>query len=105
MASIAKTCDNVRFPKSRRPRACGAQLAKTTLLKDGSIKFYAIKTYCYKSIIEALETLLKRPGQEEECEKWRTRAVNNNMFADVYDGKVWKQFGNWKGNKPFLNLP
>ena len=74
-------------------------------LRNGDVKFYALKTYCYKSIIDSLETLLKRPGLEEQCEKWKTRKIDDNMYADVYDVKVWKQFGNWKGNKPFLNLP
>ena len=63
------------------------------------------KTYCYKSIIDSLESLLKRPEMEEDCEKWRTRTIRGELYADVYDGKIWKQFGNWKGNKPLLNLP
>ena len=74
-------------------------------MRNGDIKFYALKTYCYKSIIDSLETLLKRPDLEEQCEKWETRKIDDDLYADVYDGKVWKQFGNWKGNKPFLNLP
>ena len=48
---------------------------------------------------------MKRPGLEEQCEKWKTRKIDDDLYADVYDGKVWKQFGNWKGNEPFLNLP
>lgn len=103
--SVARTCNNVPFPRSRRPRTCGSQLAQKVSLRNGSIKFYALKTYCYKSIIDSLETLLKRPGLEEECDKWKTRTINDDLYADVYDGKVWKQFGNWKGNKPFLDLP
>ena len=65
---------------------------------------HALKTYSYKSIVDSLETLLKRPGLEEQCEKWKTRKIDDDMYADVYDRKVWKQFGNWNGNKPFLSL-
>ena len=104
LRNFAKTCSNVPFPRARRPKTCGAQLAQK-VLRNGNIKFYALKTYCYKSIIDSLETLLKRPGLEEQCEKWKTRKIDDDLYADVYDGKVWKQFGNWKGNKPFLNLP
>ena len=103
--SYAKTCDNVRFPRAKRARACGAQLAKKLVLNNGNVKFYALKTYCYKSIIDSLETLLKRPGLEEKCEQWKTRTINSDLYADVYDGRIWKHFGNWKGSKPFLNLP
>lgn len=74
-------------------------------MRNCGVKFYALKTYCYKSIIDSLESLLKRPGMEEDCEKWRTRKIREDLYADVYGGKIWKQFGNWKGNKPFLNLP
>lgn len=82
-----------------------AQLAQKIILKNGAVKFYAYKTYCYKSIIDSLETLLKRSGLEEQCEKWKSRKIDNDLYADVYDGQIWKQFDNWKGNKPFLDLP
>ena len=103
--TFARTCEHVAFPQSRRPRTCGSQLARKVVVRNGGIKFYALKTYCYKSIIDSLESLLKRPGMEEDCEKWRTRTIREELYADVYDGKIWKQFGNWKGSKPFLNLP
>ena len=63
------------------------------MLKNGSVKFYAYKTYCYKSIIDSLETLLKRPGLEEQSEKWKSRQIDDDLYADVYDGQIWKQFG------------
>ena len=103
--SFARTCDNLPFPRAKRPKTCGAQLAQKIILKNGSVKFYALKTYFYKSIIDSLETLLKRPGLEEQCEKWKSRKIDNDLYADVYDGQIWKQFGNWRGNKPFLDLP
>ncbi|KAL9964950.1 hypothetical protein ACROYT_G028667 [Oculina patagonica] len=103
--TFARTCEHVAFPRSRRPRTCGSQLARKVVVRNCGVKFYAIKTYCYKSISDSLESLLKRPGMEEACERWRTRGVKEDLYADVYDGKIWKQFGNWKGNKPFLNLP
>ena len=87
------------------PKVCGTQLAQKIIFSDGTSKFYAIKTYCYRSIIDSLEDLLKRPGLEEDCEKWRTRDVGDDLYADVYDGKVWKDFQKWKNRKDFLNAP
>lgn len=103
--TFARTCEHVAFPRSRQPRICVSQLAQKVVVRNGGVKFYALKTYCYKSIIDSLESLLKHPGMEEDCEKWHTRKIREYLYADVYDGKIWKQFGNWKGNKPFLNLP
>ena len=103
--TVARTCENVPFPRSKRPRTCGSQLSHKVVLKNGNVKFYALKTYCYKSVIDSLEDLLKRPGVEEQCVKWKRRTISDDLYADVFDGKIWKQFGNWKGNKPFLDLP
>ena len=101
----ARTCTNVQFPNCRRARACNTKLVKEVVLKDGTRKFYPLKTYCYTSICNSIETLLKRPGFEEECEAWRSRKTKEDLYGDVYDGSVWKSFGNWKSTRPFLNLP
>ena len=85
--TTARMCNHIAFPRSKRPRVCGAQLAKKIFLKDGRATFYALKTYYFKSIIGSLESLLKRPGLEGDCEKWRRRAISEELYADVYDGK------------------
>ena len=79
--TFARTCEHVAFPQSRRPRTCGSQLAQKVVVRNGDIKFYALKTYCYKSIIDSLESLLKRPGMEEDCEKWRTRTIREEYIV------------------------
>ena len=70
------------------------KLSHKVVSKNGNVKFYALKTYCYKSVIDSLEDLLKRPGVEEQCVKWGRRTISDELYADVYDGKIWKQFGN-----------
>ena len=64
--------------------------------------FYALKTYCHKSIVKSIEDILKCPGLEQECEKWRTRRADGKVYPDVYDGKVWKDFGVWNGSTQLL---
>ena len=44
--TFARTCEHVAFPQSRRPRTCGSQLARKVVVRNGGIKFYALKTYC-----------------------------------------------------------
>ena len=101
--NFVKNCNNVPFPRARQPKTC-ARLAQK-VVRNGNIKFYAVQTYCYKRIIDSLETLLKPPGPEEQREKWKTRQIDDDMYADVYSGNMWNHFGNWKvNNKPFLDL-
>ncbi|XP_065917612.1 uncharacterized protein [Dysidea avara] len=40
----------------------------------------------------------------DQCEHWRSRNISENNFADIYDGRVWKEFMNYDG-KPFLSRP
>ena len=97
-------CDNILFPRSRRRKACGSKLVKKVVLKNGTPKYYPLKVYCYKSVIDVVETFLKRPNFEEACEHWRNRQTDDQLYGDVYDGKVWKSFHRWN-NSDFLALP
>ena len=98
---VSKICSNKPFKKSRE---CGASLAKKVILSCGKECFYPHKLYCFNSVIDQVERLLKRPGVPEMCEQWREREVNENILADVYDGGIWTDFLKCKG-KDFLNVP
>ena len=98
---VSNICSNKPFKKSRE---CGASLAKKVILSCGKECFYPHKLYCFNSIIDQVERLLKRPGVPEMCEQWREREVNENILADVYDGAIWTDFLKYKG-KDFLNVP
>ena len=47
---------------------------------------------------------MQRPGFEYDCELWRKRNIPADGFADVYDGKVWKDF-QYVNEHPFLASP
>ena len=96
-------CDNILFPRSRRRKTCGSKLVKKVILKNGTPKYYPLKVHCYKSVIDVLETFLKRPNFEESCEHWRHRQIDEQLYGDVYDGKVWKSFPRWN-KRDFLSL-
>lgn len=91
-------CDNILFPRSRRRKTCGSTLVKKVILQN------PLKVNCYKSVIDVLETFLKRPNFEEACEHWRHRQTDEQLNGDVYDGKVWKSFHRWN-DRDFLSLP
>ena len=92
---MVKKCSYVEFPrhpnKSFR-RKCGHDLLKRVTLRNGKIKYYPFKVYCYKSVTESIVTLLKQQRMQDLCEHWRARVVPQNILADVYDGHIWKSF-------------
>ncbi|XP_070564612.1 uncharacterized protein [Ptychodera flava] len=97
-----ETCKAVRFPKGRKYNSpCGGRFTKKIKLKCGQIKQIPLKTFCYKSLINTLEVLLKRPNFKNNCELWRKRKILTNFYADIYDGNVWQKFQTVKG-EPFL---
>lgn len=96
----SKTCTNKPFI-SQRKAECGAVLAKKVTTEKNGTVFYPFKVYCYQSIINQLESIPKRPGMSDLCEKWRNRKVKTGTMADIYDGQVWKDFQKVNG-KDFL---
>ncbi|CAG2197637.1 unnamed protein product [Mytilus edulis] len=100
----SKKCSKVMFPNHRqiaRRNQCGEPLLKSVKLKSGDIKLYPYKTYCYKSVKESLSTMVKQKYFEDKCEEWRHRRQEPGVMTDVYDGKIWKEFGEDK-NQHFL---
>lgn len=83
---------------------CDASLVQEVHLSNNKTKFYPLKTFCYKNIIDNLEQFLSRPGFEAECNKWRNREVIENHLGDLYDGDIWKEFQTYNG-EPFLSQP
>lgn len=45
-----------------------------------------------------------RPKFIQKCELWRVRQTDQDVYQDVYDGNVWKNFLEYDG-VPFLSLP
>ena len=45
--------------------------------------------------------MLTRPGFLGNCESWRKRKSKADSMADVFDGKVWKEFLDSDGNAFF----
>ena len=65
---------------------------KEVLLKGNKKSFYPRKVYCYKSVIDSLRKCVSSSTFQENCEKWKKRNIPADIFSDVTDGKVWKDF-------------
>lgn len=91
----SRTCSHVEYPdhpQRARRRPCKELLLKEVLLPNGKTKLYPFKIYCYKSVIDRFRSLLKRDGFENLCNDWKTRVPIDGTLADIYDGRVWKEF-------------
>lgn len=49
------------------------------------------RTYCYLSVQSSLKLLESQKGFVERCELGRNRKCSENVYSDIYDGKIWKK--------------
>ena len=91
---IPKCYSSARFPRHPWPSMrglCGAKLFKSVQISQKIVN-KPIKVYCYKPILSSITSILSRPGMLHACEHWRDRTTMPGLYADVYDGKVWREF-------------
>ncbi|XP_035697293.1 uncharacterized protein LOC118430485 isoform X2 [Branchiostoma floridae] len=96
-SKVSNKCEFVPFyshphRRSELRQKCGTVLMKKVKSVKGEEYMYPKKTYCYKSVVETLQTFVKRPDFMSKCEEWRERNVKENEMADIYDGQVWSDF-------------
>ena len=104
---MSKKCSFVQFPHHRqhfRRTKCNEPLLKEVSLKSGETKLYPIKVYCYNSVINSLRHFLQRPGFALKCEMWRGRDIPKGYLADIFDGKIWKDW-QYVNEQPYLASP
>ena len=70
-------------------KACGKLVMKKVKSTSKGASLYPKLVYCYKSVIDSLKDMLKRPDFFRKCELWRDRQVHPGVYSDVYDGAVW----------------
>ena len=104
---VSKKCDHIEFPHhpmTRYRKPCGTVLMKNVRYSNGTEHLCPRNVFCYQSLIESFQNFLKRPNFIENCQKWRHRQQVNEVYSDVYDGDLWKEFQTYDG-VPFLSLP
>ena len=104
---VSKNCTFVEYPHHRqhfRRTECGEPLLREVTLKSGQTRLYPFKVYCYQSVTDTLKRFIQKPGFTLKCELWRERDVPVGLLADVFDGRVWKEWQNVDG-EAFLAVP
>lgn len=103
-ASTAQCSKNCSFqmypchPQHRMRAPCGLPLLKTVEIAGGKRILYPYMIYSYLSIECSIQALFNRPNFHSDVEEWRSRQIIDGTYADIYDGKLWKEFLNWDGN-------
>ncbi|XP_077866348.1 uncharacterized protein LOC144354095 [Saccoglossus kowalevskii] len=105
--NVSATCTFIEFPghrqkKQRQP--CGELLLKEVELQGKRKRLYPFKVYGYQSVKTRLTNLLQVDGFAKKCEQWRKRKPGDGILADVYDGRIWKEYQHVNG-EPFLAAP
>ncbi|EIE87366.1 hypothetical protein RO3G_12077 [Rhizopus delemar RA 99-880] len=92
-----RQCPFIRFANNphRQEHPCGNSLFIGSSLKP-------VLEFPYNSIVETLKKFFVRPTFETEIEEWRHRHVEEGVFYDIYDGRVWNSLVDSTG-EPFVN--
>ena len=94
-----ETCNYKPFRNSKR---CGELLMKEIVSCSGNARHYPHQVYCFTSLISGLQNLILRSQFLEQCMSTRSK-ISTVGYADVYDGKIWKEFQTDKDGNAFLS--
>ena len=97
--TVSMHCISCEFPLHSRKSL--RSTCNYPLLKRVKLAVKPTKIYCYKPVTDSLKEIISRPGIAELCEEWRERDKVDDIYADVYDGRVWREFE----EKGFFLLP
>ena len=68
-----------------------AELLKNIPVTNGYIKRPHM-VFLMPNLKSQVFVMYQRPGFEQNLTKWAHRHVDENTFADIYDGEIWKRF-------------
>jgi len=90
-------CRNITFKSP-----CGMFMVDEHRLMSGEVQRVPKLTAAVNSVAKQLQQMFLRPGFTNKLELWRKRHIPPNVWADVFDGRIWREFQSYKG-KPFLS--
>ena len=97
-------CKFIRFPRHPQKRMrleCSFPLLKKVKTSSGEFLSVPLKVFCYRSVILAIEQFVRKPGNIDIFNHWRTRNIPAGIMGDIYDGAVWKSFLSVDGKEFF----
>ena len=92
---VSRLCSHIKYPEHpqlQHRKPCDTQLMKTIRTSAGTTCLYPRQLFCYQSVTAQIRNLLLRHGFIENSEQWRSLEQKSGLLADIYDGRVWKEF-------------
>ena len=87
-------CNFVEFPNHpmrKHRESCGTELMKNIPIANGYTQ-HPQMVFPMPDLKSQILAMYQRPDFEQNMTKWAHRHVDENMLADIYDGKIWKTF-------------
>lgn len=89
-------------PPFQRAKRCGELLLKEIVTSSGNARHYPHQIYCFTRLTSGLQNIILRSHFLEQCRS--TRSMFSTVgYADVYDGKIWKEFQTDVDGNAFLS--
>jgi hypothetical protein len=89
-------CTHVEFPMKPKKQSCGMELTEQTpLTRKTMIRPKLI--FPLPNLKIQINSLYQRSEFKQQLREWTNRVVDNDMLADIYDGKIWKSFPDTSG--------
>lgn len=89
-------CKHVEFPMKSKGKSCGEELTEQVPLTIGNKRRPKL-LFPLPNLKIQINSLYQRPEFKQQLRKWTNRDVNNDILADIYDGKIWKSFSDASG--------
>ena len=104
LSEIPNVCTHIAAPdhtQRHRRGQCGVALFSKS--PSGKSVRRPIMTYPYVPLKASIQNILVRPGMVQQCQRFHPPRSPSGaqLLADIYDGKMWKQFLSFDG-EPFL---
>jgi hypothetical protein len=93
-------CTHVEFPMKSKGKSCGTELTVQVPQNNGNKRRPKL-LFPLPNLRIQINSLYQRPEFRQQLRKWTNRDVNNEILADIYDGKIWKNFPDTSGD-PFF---
>jgi Transposase family tnp2 len=89
-------CTHVEFPMKPKKQSCGMELTvQIPLTSKNMIRPKLI--FPLPNLKIQINSLYQRSEFKQQLREWTNRVVDNDMLADIYDGKIWKSFPDTSG--------
>lgn len=89
-------CTHVEFPMKSKRKPCGMELTEQVPLIIESKRRPKL-LFPLPNLKIQINGLYQRPEFKQQLRNWTNREVNNDVLADIYDGKIWKNFPDTSG--------